>query len=145
VTEIMAGSHFLNVDLNIESKSDLAVLKSELGRKVYVLPGGPVSPGCFLLRLETSCQHNNPDDAICAFCSMIEQLSPKGKRVWRSAHKKEFDIGHDVVKGQAASQFSLRNETLKRLSALGATLGITFYNHAASTKSIKRTGEKSHS
>src|ERR1700689_3615897 len=58
----MAAPNFHNVDLDIESKFDLGVLKTELGRKVYVLPGGPVSPGCFLLRLETRRQHNNPDD-----------------------------------------------------------------------------------
>jgi hypothetical protein len=128
----MAAPKFLNVDLDLESKFDLHVLETELGRKVTVLPGGPIGLGCFLLRLETSRQYKDPDDTICAFCSMLEQLSSKGKRAWRSAHKKEFDVGHDVVPDHAASQFSLRTETLKRMSALGATLGITFYNRAAS-------------
>jgi hypothetical protein len=140
----MAAPDFLNVDLDIESKTDLKVLEAELGRKVYVLPGGPVSPGCFLLRLEILPQHKNPDDTICAFCSLLEGLSPKGKRAWRSAHKKEFDVGHNVAQGHAASQFSLRAETVKRLSALGATLGLTFYNHATSGKSVKRADKKSH-
>jgi hypothetical protein len=61
---------------------------------------------------------------------LLERLSQKGKRAWHSAHKKEFDIGHEVIQTQYISQFSLRTETLKRISALGATLGITFYDHS---------------
>jgi len=126
----MQAPHFCNVDLDIESKHDLAVLERELGENVVVLTGGPVSPGCRLLRLEISPQHDNPDDTICAFCSLLEKLKPGGRRAWRSAHKKEFDVGYDVVPGQLASRFSMRTETLRRLSVLGATLGVTFYYHA---------------
>ena len=125
----MAVPIFCNVDLDIESKSDLTVLKAELGRNVIDLGPGPVKPGCFFLRLETVPEYETPDDTICAFCALLERLSSKAKRAWHSAHKKEFDVGHNVVQGQLASQFSLRTETLERLSALGATLGITFYNH----------------
>ena len=125
----MVAPHFCNVDLDIESKHDLAVLESELGRKVVVLAAVPCSPGCFLLRLETAREYENPDETICAFCSLLEGLSAKGRRSWRSAHTKEFDVGYDAVLSQFASQFSLRTETLKRLSNLGATLGVTFYYH----------------
>jgi hypothetical protein len=119
--------HFCNVDLDIESKHDLAVLAAELGRKVYDLGTGPVSPGCFLLRLETARKYDNPDDTICAFCSMLQRLPAKPMWAWRSAHKKEFDIGYDAVPSQHFSQFSLRTDTLKRISNLGATLEVTFY------------------
>ena len=130
----MAAPHFLNVDLEIESKHDLAVLAVELGRKVYDLGTGPVSPGCFLLRLETARKYDDPDDTICAFCSMLQRLPAKARRAWRSAHKKEFDIGYDAVPSQLASQFSLRNDTLKRISNLSATLGVTFYYHPTSKR-----------
>jgi hypothetical protein len=125
----MAAPHFCNVDLEIESRSDLKILEAELGRKVVVLHGGPVKRGCFLLRLETGTEYDNPDDTICAFCACLEALSPSGRRAWRSAYKKVFDVGYDVVPSQLASQFSLRTETLKRISNLGAALGVTFYNH----------------
>jgi hypothetical protein len=130
----MVAPDFLNVDLDVESKSDLTILATELGRNVIDLGPGPVSPGCFLLRLEIVPEYPTPDDVICAFCSLLERLSPKAKRAWRFAHKKEFDVGHEVVDGQLASQFSLRTETLKRLSGLGATLGITFYDYSNSQR-----------
>jgi hypothetical protein len=124
----MAAPHFLNVDLEIESKHDLAVLEAELGRNMCVLFGGPASPGCFLLCLEILPQYGNPDDTIRVFCSMLERLSAKARRAWCSAYKKEFDIGYDAVPSKTiASHFSLRTDTLKRMSNLGATLGVTFY------------------
>jgi len=136
----MAAPEFLNVDLEIESKFDLTVLKDALGRRVYDLGPGPVSLECILLRLETSRQHKTPDATILAFCSWLEKLPPKAQRARRAAHKKEFDVGHDVARGRHDSTFSLRNETLRRLSALGATLGITIYNLADSESVAPQLG-----
>ena len=135
--------HFWNVDLDIESKADLSELKAELGRNVCVIDGGPVSPGCSLLRLETAIQYKSADDTILAFCSLIEELSPNARRAWRRAHKKEFDIGHDIAKSRRYSQFSLRAETLKRMSNLGATLGITIYNPSFVSPARRRRANQS--
>jgi hypothetical protein len=73
----MAAPHFNNVDLDIKSKFDLAGLEDELGSNVVVLTSGPVSPRCFLLRLEIVPENDNPNDAICALCSLLERLSAK--------------------------------------------------------------------
>jgi hypothetical protein len=79
--------------------------------------------------LEAVAQYDNPDDTISALGSMLEQLSAVGRRAWRLAHKKEFDVGYDAARSQPVWQFALRAETLLRLSKLGATLGVTFYCH----------------
>jgi hypothetical protein len=130
----MNGLRFCNVDLDIESQSDLAILQKDLGPKVVVLTGGPVNDGCHLLRLETATQHDNPDDTICAFCAMLEHLSPTGKRAWRSAHMKVFDIGCQAIRSARAGQFSLRNETLRRAAKLGATVGVSIYRAQRGSK-----------
>lgn len=117
-------AQFCNVDLDIESKHNLAVLEAELRKGVVVLEGGPPVPrGSSLLRLETARSYANPDDTIHRLCSLLEKVSPKAKRAWRSAYKKEFDVGYEVAGSEFASQFSLRTDTLKRISSLGATLG----------------------
>jgi hypothetical protein len=122
-----AGPKFLNVDLDIESKHDLAPLEAELGEDLVNLYEGLVTRGHPKLRLEFSTDFNNPDETICAFCSLLERLSAKGKRAWRDAHKKEFNIGYDADRRERVSQFSLRAETLKRVAGLSAMLGVTFY------------------
>ena len=134
----MPTPRFLNVDLDIESKRELTGLQSELGENVTVLVGGPVTPGCFQLRLEVLPEHDNPDDTILALCSLLENLSASGKRAWRTAHKKEFDIGHELATSGLASPFSLRNETLRRVAKLGATMGVTFYHHTRSKSSANK-------
>jgi hypothetical protein len=138
----MAAPRFCNVDLDVEfkSKDDLKALKAELGRKAVVLVGGPVSPGGCLLRLEIDRDCDNPDDAIGAFCSLLENLSAKGRGAWRSAHKKEFDVGYEADLSQRASQFSLCNNTIKRVADLGATLGVTLYHlHEDAAKAAAKT------
>jgi hypothetical protein len=126
----MDKPHFCNVDLEIESLSDLSGLLVELGRKVIVLSGGPKRKGFHSLRLETAREYDNPNATICAFCSFLEKLSKNGRQAWRSASKKVFEVGYEVLPGQVASQFSLRVETLDRMSKLGSALGVTFYSHA---------------
>lgn len=136
--------HFLNVDLEIESKFELAGLEAELEKNKVALGKSRGGRG-FLLCLESvpECQlrfgfnflrcflllpkSDNPDERICKLCSLLEGLSAKGRRAWNSAHKKEFDVGYDAVQSQFASQFSLRTDTLRRMANLGATLGGTFY------------------
>ena len=123
----MNEGRFLIVDLEMESKSDLTALKRALGRNVVVLEQGPVEPGCFELRLETSPQYGSADDTICAFCSHLEKLAPRAKQTWNNAHRKVFDIGFETAGLKQPTQFSINNHTLKRVSALGATIGITIY------------------
>ncbi len=126
----MKAPHFCNVDLEIESRAEPSGLLAELGRKVIVLSGGPKRKGFYSLRLETAREYASPDATICAFCSCLEKLSRKGRGAWRAANKKVFDVGYEIVPAQRVTQFSLRLETLKRISDLGAALGVTFYNHA---------------
>jgi hypothetical protein len=125
----MDAPHFCNVDLEIESRSDLSGLLAELGRKVIVLASGPKRKGFHSLRLETAMQYDNPDTTICAFCSCLELLSQKSRRAWRAANKKVFDVGYEIVTPQRITQFSLRAKTLKRISDLGGVIGVTIYNH----------------
>ena len=63
---------------------------------------------------------------------MIEDLSPKGKTLWRRCKARRFDIG--IESGTAETKkfkalcLSLRPETLKRISALNAEALITVYS-----------------
>jgi len=75
----MAAPHFINVDLEIESRHDLAGIEAELGRKVCVLFAGQVRRGCFLLCLEIVPEYGNPDDNICALCFRCGTIVGQGK------------------------------------------------------------------
>lgn len=125
----MMSSRFLNTDLEIESRSNLTVLAKELGDTVSVLYSGPMKKG-FLLSIENFAYHRDADKTIHALCSIVEKLSTKGKRLWASSRRKEFNLGFDVSMAGHSFCFALRNDTLRRVADLGATLGITIYPEA---------------
>jgi hypothetical protein len=127
----MNAPHFLNVDLEIESEHELAALEAELASKVCFLAGRRVGTGCFSLCLEILPQRRTADDTILALCALLERLSAKARRAWRSAYKKEFDAGYEAGPPQVVTHISFRADTLQRLSKLDATLLVTIYDHSA--------------
>lgn len=128
--KISPSTGFLNVDLEIEASFPLDVLEAEMGQAVIALYCGPGKPKRFLLCLESPRWPRNPDSAAKDLCSVIERLSDKGKRLWKRAQRKEFDVGYEMAEGERAVQASLKHETLQRIVALGATVAFTCYNRA---------------
>ena len=117
--------NFLNVDLEIWSASNLDGLSAEMGERVSVHYCGP-APKRHLLAVENSRYYKNPDSAIHALCKVVESLSPAGRRIWKTA-RKTFDVGYEFRRSDWSSHFSLRPDTLARVSNLGATLAVTYY------------------
>lgn len=118
-------TQFLNVDLEITSRSRLDPLLAELGKLVCVVQAHRVR-GRNILTLESCRSHRGPDGAVHALCSAIERLSPASKRLWKAA-RKEFDIGYDLEVSGRSARVTLRPDTLKRIAALGGRLTFTFY------------------
>jgi len=119
---------FLNVDLEIESASPLDSLATAMGKRVFVLYSGPASKrGRHLLALESARCLKSPDATIHALCVVVESLSSGAKRVWRSATRRDFDVGYELRPSERFSRFSLRTDTLKRMAKLGGTLTVTYY------------------
>jgi hypothetical protein len=123
----MKPPYFLNVDLEIESKSSLVSLARELGDRVFVLFSGRIA-GRNCLFVEVKEINLRQDSTINKLCALIEQLSPTGKRAWKAAHRREFDIGYEVRLGSdRANHFRIHPRTLVRVANLGAGLAVTLY------------------
>ena len=126
-TGIQVKPCFLNVDLEVESASPLDGLVAELGRRVVVLHSDRIAKSKrYLFMLESSREYKGPDATIHALCSAIEDLSPAARRVWRAA-RKEFDIGYELRASERSSRFMLRQDTLERLTKLGASIAVSYY------------------
>jgi hypothetical protein len=125
----MTAGHFLNVDLEIESSSDLAPLAAELEPDACALYCGPAAVG-YLLNLELnsrSADTDGPDERIHKLCQLVEALSPAGRQGWQSASRRTFDVGYDATTAHMAARFALRTDTLERIARMGATLTVTVY------------------
>jgi hypothetical protein len=120
-------ARFLNVDLDINAATKLNSLVVEMGKRVVVLHSGRVSRSKrHLLRLESAGEHHGPDATIHALCKVVESMSPAARRVWDSA-RKEFNLGYELRPSERYSFFSIRPDTLERMSKLGAILVVTYY------------------
>jgi len=117
--------YFLNVDLDIVSKTKLNSLARDLGERVIVLHLGPLRRQHFLA-LESSKSHKGPDATIHALCSAIESLSPRSRQIW-TASRKDFNVGYELRATERSLHFTLRPDTLHRVAMLGATLTVTCY------------------
>jgi hypothetical protein len=118
-------AQYLNVDLDIRSKTDLGPVLEDMGRRVAVMHSGPVGTR-HLLAVETARNYKNPDATVHALCEIVENLGPAARRLWDAAEK-QFDIGYELPPGLAASKCSLRPDTLLRVGRLGAALAVTHY------------------
>jgi hypothetical protein len=120
--------YFLNVDLDITSRSKLDSLARAMGKKVIVLHSGSMSRQHILV-LESARSHKGPDAAIHALCDVIESLPPAAWRDWTVARKKDFNVGYELRTSDRSLCFTLRPDTLQRLVNVGATLTLTCYHY----------------
>lgn len=117
---------YLNTDLELESFEDLTPIVKAFGDDVINLYNGQ---GCghFLATFEIAALDGGPDSMIQHFCMLAETLKSDEKERWDNCFKKIFDIGYECGDGPNRYSDEIREGTLKRVSALGASIRITVY------------------
>jgi hypothetical protein len=132
-------AHYLNVDLDIRSKTDLGPVLKDMGRRVIVMHSGPIGSR-HLLAVETARTYKNPDATIHALCDIVENLSRAARRLWNAAEK-QFDIGYEILPELTAARFTLRPDSLLRVTRLGASLAVTHYVRNGAEPAPRRESE----
>lgn len=122
-----APPQFLNVDLEVVSKTDLAPFVKSFGsRKVSVLYCIRQEDG-FLAALELSTARRTPEQLLSRFCDLLEAMPPEAAKLWRNARQRIFDIGIESGRAQPPLAVKISPATLARITALGATVAVTIY------------------
>lgn len=119
-------SHFLNVDLDIYSKSDLQPLVDAFGGKVSVLYVGRFRRS-YKAVLEVNRTTQDADATIRAICALILALPRPARRLWNEAKMRDFSIGIQPMKDPPSRDFALSAETVKQAASVGARIVITIY------------------
>ncbi|ATC97425.1 MULTISPECIES: hypothetical protein [Pseudoalteromonas] len=122
----MSDIQFLNVDLEIESKQDIAQLVSDLGKSAMVLHYDKDETRQ-LARIEANIDVTSPDSAINHLCELIESCSRNALKQWLSCTRRTFDIGFQSGQNPKCFNQALHADTLLRISAIGAGIEITLY------------------
>ena len=94
MNELM-GPHFINVDLEIWSRTDLAALARALEPRSLILYAGR-SRRKFLVAIEAkSSRLTSPERTMWSLLELIESLPPAARRSWKSAESRVFNVGYE--------------------------------------------------
>ena len=117
---------FLNVDLEVFSKSDLKEFVAALGRKVAVLYIGKEF-GANKAYLELRGQPKTPDAAVLRFCKLIENLPRKERALWNTAKSRSFDIGIEAPRPGDHYWTAVSPRAILAAAKVGVQIAITVY------------------
>ena len=121
------ATHFLNVDLDLYSKSDLQPFVSALGgrrlRSMWGGMGGGIAPRTFEIARNTK----NADAAMAAFCGLIRSLPEMERALWDGATVRSFSVGVQAGLQPVSCGFVIQAKTVKSVSDLDGRIVFTIY------------------
>jgi hypothetical protein len=117
---------FLNVDLDLVSRSDLQPLVTALEPGAFALHVGH-EKRTYSAHLELSKFPKNPDAAIRGFAALIQKLSRAERKLWDTAKVRDFNVGVQSAMQPRTFEIKLTTETLGIASILRARIVFTVY------------------
>ena len=123
----LQNTRFLNVDLDINSKSKLEPLIKALERKVVVLYSGR-ERGRYVAHLELGRRTVTADATIRGLCSLISALPSHARKVWDRAAARDFSIGVQAGRKPYSRDFVLEANTVRAVSELAGRIVLTVYS-----------------
>lgn len=119
------GTHFIAVDIDVESQSDPSPLATGLGAGAFLINSDSrddVHRGTF----ELDGSPSDAEEAIRRFISLLERLPADALGVWRGAQRRTFNVG--VQAGASHSyELAFSSDLLRVAAEWGAKLVITVY------------------
>jgi hypothetical protein len=139
--DIYKATRFLNVDLDLYSRSNLQPLIAALGQRVFTLHLGREGQ-TYSAHLELSREPKTADLAIRTLAALIHTLPKAARKLWDTANVRDFNVGVQAAMRPHSYAIPLAYETIKIASALKARIVFTIYA-AEVPKSVKWPPNKS--
>ena len=119
-------SHFLNVDLDLYSRSNLDPFVAALGKRVVILYSGHRRQ-IHEVHLEIAASAMTADAVIKRFADLINSLPRTARKLWDTAKRRDFNIGVQAAMRPSVSDMALEPETVRVVASLNARIVITVY------------------
>jgi hypothetical protein len=120
---------FVNVDLEVaaRTRAQLTPLINEFDGKLAPLWRGRVK-GQYGATYEAR-NFRLPDATatIHELAHAIESLSTSGRRAWRAASMRDFDVGVELARGERMLSVGVEPDAVRRVAALGGRIVFTVY------------------
>jgi hypothetical protein len=120
------AAEYLNVDLEVRSRSTLTPLVDALSRRLHVLHVGRLGRDHFA-SFEVIGGSGAPESAVRRFVRVVDALPAAAARHWKQAHDRVFDVGVATSPGASALSLPLSLETVKAIARLRARVSLTVY------------------
>jgi hypothetical protein len=119
-------THFVEVDLDIYSRSNLQPLVTVLGKKVFVLHAGR-DKRTYHAHLELTRVIRSADAAIRGFCALVRALPRAERDLWNTAKVRDFNIGVQAATRPYSYETALAVDTINAASEVRARIVFTVY------------------
>jgi hypothetical protein len=121
------STHFLNVDLDIESREPLDALVAAFGTKVSVRFVGSIGRRrCAYVSFSRS-YGKTADQLTRALCALVARLPKPARRLWDRARTRRFDVGVEAGYTPRAHEIILEPRTVALVASVGGSILITTY------------------
>jgi hypothetical protein len=131
-------THFLNVDFDIQSRSDLAPLLAALRGQVSA-SCNKLGPRIYWIHGDLSGAPESADAAIRSLSSLISALPPTPRKLWDKAATREFDIGVESAMQPFGYEMVLSAEAVAAAAKVNARIRFTVYAPKVSDKVVKKS------
>jgi hypothetical protein len=118
---------FMNVALEILSRSDLKPIADAFGSKVRVFYLGKEF-GLFKAYFYPGwSQSNTPETGILRYCKLIQNLPEEEQKLWDSAKSRSFDLGFEGPNKGKYYWGAVSQKAVRAAAEVGAQIAITIY------------------
>lgn len=122
------GTKFLNVDLEVFSRSPLDPLIAAFGKKVDILHVGKWGRR-YTAHLEVagSGYRADAERLIGRFVAMVKALSKSNRELWDRAQSRDFNLGIETASRSRTFELRLDRDTLAAVAGVKGSVVITVY------------------
>jgi len=117
---------FLNVDLDLSSREDLAPLAAALQSRLIMLHVGRVR-NRYHARFELRTQPSSPDLGVRRLARAIQSLPVRQRARWKRATTRDFNIGIQSAEEPRCSEFPVAAATVAMVASVGGRIVVTVY------------------
>jgi len=117
---------FLNVDVELRSKSSLKELGTYLSKSVFMLSNDE-----FFIAFEARFDPGTLDDLIRRLVQIVHALPPRLRTIWDQCESRRFDLGIEAGLHPPVKTGDMSSETIELLAGVQAEMRITIYSAKA--------------
>jgi len=117
---------FVNVDLDVWSRTPLDGLVTAFGRKVVVLYVGKEGRQ-HGAHLEVGVSPLDADRTIRRFVALVDSLPRSPRKIWDSARVRQFNVGIQAGASPPAYELRLQPATVEAVARIGAQIAVRIY------------------